>query len=61
MRLTLWRLQSLAHLCVSKGLTDKKLKLIYGNVNYKNIIYYILFVIIILTYSMENYSPQLKL
>ena len=44
-----------------KGLTDKKFKLLYGNVNYKNMIYYLLFVFILLTYSIENFSSQLKL
>ena len=36
-----------AYLCMFKGLSDKKLQLIYGYVNYKNMIYYILLVIII--------------
>ena len=35
-----------------KGLTDEKLKLFYGNVNCKNMIYCILSVFIILTYSI---------
>ena len=55
------RLQSLTHLCMFTGLADKKLKLFYGNVNYKNMVYSILSVFIILTYSMKNISPQLKL
>ena len=60
--LTLWQLQSRAHQCMFKGLTDKKLKgeLLYVNVNNKNVIYYILFVFINRP-TTNNYSPQLKL
>ena len=47
--------------CLIKGPTDKKLILFNGNMNYKDMIYYILFLFIILTYSMKNFSPQLKL
>ena len=38
------KLQALARICMFKGFTDKKLDIFYGNVNYKNMIYYILFV-----------------
>ena len=60
-RLPLSRMQSLTHLFMYKALTDVKLKLFYGNMNYKNMIYHILLVFIILTYFMKNFSPQLKL
>ena len=43
------------------SLTGKKLKLLYGNMNYMNMINYILLVFIILIYSMKNFSSQLKL
>ena len=43
------------------SLADKKLKLLYGNMNYMNMINYILLVFIILIYSMKNFSCQLKL
>ena len=45
----------------AKGLADKKLTIFNVNVNYKNIIYYILLVFIILTYSTKKFRHQLKL
>ena len=36
-----------------------QLKKIYGDVNYRNMIYYFLFVFIILTF-IKNFSPQLS-
>ena len=59
--LSLSQLQSLTYLCIFKGLTDQKLKRFLGNVNYENMIYYILLVFIILMYSMKSCSHQLKL
>ena len=43
--------------CMINGVPDKKLKYYYVNVNYKNISYYILFVLIILTSSIKNIRP----
>ena len=43
-----------------KELADKKLKIFYGNENYKNMIYYILFVFIIQSYAMNNFVPLLS-
>ena len=44
-----------------KGLADKKLKLLYGNVNYNNdLLYFITFYHTDLLY-MKNFNPQLKL
>ena len=51
----------LTHICMFKGLIDKKMKLLYCNVIYKNIIYYILLALIILTYYLKKFTIQLKL
>ena len=49
--------------CHKRHLLTQKLKICYGNVNYKNIVNnsYFISMFIILTRSVVNFSPQLKL